>query len=248
MHSQLTYSTDFTLTASDVTPALEMPLSRLVSLVIDTATDHANLLGIGFETLRPLNASWILGRLAIEAAGMPAVGGHYRLSTWIESASRLASDRAFRLTDLNTGKTLATVHTVWMAIDLTTRRPIDLLEAAGHLSALVSPADPAICRCARLAVPQDAAAESRYEYTFRVSDIDVNRHVTTRRYVDMIVDLLSLDTCLTHRISRFDIAFKHEARYGQTAQVSLYPGGLAAIDLDNGTAAAARLGLAPRQG
>lgn len=248
MPYQLTYSTDFTLTASDVTPTLEMPLSRLVTQVIDTATDHANLLGIGFSTLRPHNASWILGRLAIEANEMPTVGGHYALTTWIESASRLASDRAFRLTDMNTGKTLATIHTVWMAIDLTTRRPVDLLEVIGHFKDLVSPADPEICRCGGLTIPRDAEPESGYEYTCRVSDIDVNRHVTTRRYIDMIVDLLPLETCLTHRISRFEIAFKHEARYGQTARVSLYPDGLASIALDSGIAAVSRLGLAPRQG
>ncbi|MDE6417726.1 MAG: hypothetical protein K2K49_00760 [Duncaniella sp.] len=247
MAYQLTHSTDFTLTASDVTPALEMPLSRLVTLVIDTATDHANLLGIGFATLRPHNASWILGRLAVDIREMPTVGGTYALTTWIESASRLASDRSFRLTDMKTGRTMATIHTVWMAIDLTTRRPVDLLGVIGHFKELVSPADPEICRCCGLTLPKDTEVERSYEYTYRVSDIDVNRHVTTRRYIDMIVDLLPLETLLSHRISRFDIAFKNEACYGQTADVLLYSDGLAAIQLDSGkTAAIARIELEAR--
>ncbi|MDE7148319.1 MAG: hypothetical protein K2O20_08040, partial [Duncaniella sp.] len=46
---------------------------------------------------------------------------------------------------------------------------------------------------------------------------DVNRHVTTRRYIDLITDLWPLETYDSMRISRFEVAFKHEARYGETA-------------------------------
>ena len=56
-------------------------------------------------------------------------------------------------------------------------------------------------------------------YRFAVSDIDINRHVTTRRYIDLIVDMWPLDYYDTMRPSRFELAFKHEARYDEEAVV-----------------------------
>ena len=42
------YINEFYLTAAEVNAQEEMPLSRLVTLIIDTATAHANSLGFGY--------------------------------------------------------------------------------------------------------------------------------------------------------------------------------------------------------
>lgn len=56
-----------------------------------------------------------------------------------------------------------------------------------------------------------------------MSDIDVNRHVTTRRYIDLMVDMWTLDHYEANRISRFEVAFKHEARYDEEARIVSAP-------------------------
>lgn len=207
----------FTLTASEVGPGLEMPLPSLVITIIETATLHANAIGIGFDTLRPHNASWVLSRLSIELDRMPRVGGEYLLETWVETVGRISSDRGFALIEAATGQCIGRAHTIWMAIDLTSRRPVDL-GVLGDITEVInaSPAFPSTCG----RIPPLKAEEEGYDFKFRVSDIDVNRHVTTRRYIDLIVDSFALDVFENQRVSRFEIAFKHEARYGQTARVS----------------------------
>lgn len=206
------WSNEFYLTASEVNAQEEMSLSRLVLLIIDTATDHANHLGVGYAHMMETNSSWVLSRLGIDIRRMPSVNRSYRITTWVVSLNRLYSERLFEIRDVDSGETVVWVHSVWMAIDMTTRRPTDLTIHKA-LSDVISERPFGGFCCGKL--PPLPAGLDGMEYTFRVSDIDVNRHVTTRRYIDLITDLWPLDKYEHNRVARFEIAFKHEARYGE---------------------------------
>lgn len=210
------FSHEFFLPASEVNAYREMPLPRLVTTIIDVATSHANRLGIGFDRMISRGISWVLSRLTIDIIEMPSVGRTYRMDTWVESVSRLFSERDFEMTDTASGRTVVRAHSTWMAIDMASRRPGDLTPVFdgldvisdrrfdGHKGSKLTPSD----------TPGPA-----HEYTFTVSDIDVNRHVTTKRYIDLIIDMWTLDHYEDKTISLFEIAFKHEARYGQHARI-----------------------------
>ena len=116
---QKLYTTEFYLTASEVNAQREMPLSRLVTTLIDTATDHANLIGIGFDRMIREGISWVLSRLTIDMPEMPTVNRAYRLSTWVESVSRLFSERVFEMTDAEDGRIIMRAHSTWMAVNMT---------------------------------------------------------------------------------------------------------------------------------
>ena len=79
------YSYEFYLTASEVNAQREMPLSRLVTTLIDTATGHANIIGIGFDRMIREGISWVLSRLTIDIDAPVTVNRTYRMETWIES-------------------------------------------------------------------------------------------------------------------------------------------------------------------
>lgn len=216
------YVNEFYLTASEVNAQEEMPLSRLVLLIIDTATAHANILGVGYAHMMERNTSWVLSRMSIDILRMPGVNRAYRLMTWVESVNRIYSERLFELKDAESDETIAWAHTTWMAIDMDSRRPTDL----SRLSELVDVIDGREFggqKGGKLQ-PVHEGAEG-YAYTFKVSDIDVNRHVTTRRYIDLITDVWPLDMYNACRVTRFEIAFKHEARYAEEAVTLMEPHG-----------------------
>lgn len=224
------FTYDFFLPASEVNAQRELPLSGLVTTIIDVATAHANHLDIGFDKMISRGISWVLSRLTIDVDEMPGVGRNYRMETWVESINRLFSERNFRLTDLESGKVLLKAHSVWMAINMETRRPGELTEVFAHLDDIIVPESFGGEKGAKLA-PFDNA-ETETSYAFAVSDIDVNRHVTTRRYIDLITDIRPLQWYDAMRLARFEIAFKHEARYGQTAIVSSFASGEANERID----------------
>ncbi len=206
----------FFLTAAEVNAQREMPLSRIVTTIIDVATSHANALGIGFDRMIREGISWVLSRLTVDIVECPSVNRNYRMETWVESATRLFSERDFELIDIETGKTVLRAHSVWMAINMATRRPGDLSpiwEGKDIVNGRNFEGD----KGGKLLPLQ--SADKMETYRFATSDIDVNRHVTTRRYIDLMTDLWPLDFYDTHRLTRFEVAFKHEARYGEDARV-----------------------------
>lgn len=214
------YVNEFYLTAAEVNAQEEMPLSRLVTLIIDTATGHANLLGFGYAHMMESNTSWVLSRLSVDILRMPGVNRGYRLVTWVSSVNRIYSERLFELKDAASGETVAWAHTTWMAIDMDSRRPTDLL-CHQALVDVITEREFGGDKGGKLQPLGDDARG--YTYIFKVSDIDVNRHVTTRRYIDLITDIWPLDMYAESRVSRFEIAFKREARYAEEALTLMSP-------------------------
>ena len=48
------------------------------------------------------------------------------------------------------------------------------------------------------------------------SDVDVNGHINSVKYIEHILDLFTLDCYKSFRLKRFDIAYVAESHYGDT--------------------------------
>lgn len=213
-NTSLTQSFDITAAGCDA--ARRLPPARLVADIIDLATAHADSLGVGYRTLQPLGVMWVLGRLSIQVSRWPAIYDSYSLTTWVQGINRLMSERDF---ELRIGPDLVGhARTIWSAIDIDTRRAAPLTPVLRGLGDVATPGRPCpIDKAPRLAAPDEPSAVR--PYSFSLSDLDVNRHVTTTRYVDLIVDAIPLDLYDRSALCRLDIAFHREARYGDTVEV-----------------------------
>lgn len=209
----------YRMTAAGASAQGTLPLSTLVADVIQVATDHANALGVGYSRLIEDGNSWVLSRLTIEVDRMPRIHEDYSLTTWIEGFNRHFSERNFELRA--SGVTIGYMRTVWVAINVATRRPADL-SGISHLQSTVSDRRCPIEPQRRIPSPPADMADV-YEVIFRSSDIDFNRHVTTTRYMELAVDSLPLELYDRASTRRFEIAFRHEARWGEAARVITAP-------------------------
>ena len=209
----------YRMTAAGASAQGTLPLSTLVADVIQVATDHANALGVGYSRLIEDGNSWVLSRLTIEVDRMPRINEDYSLTTWIEGFNRHFSERNFEL--CASGVTIGYMRTVWVAINVATRRPADL-SGISHLQSTVSDRRCPIEPQRRIPSPPADMADV-YEVIFRSSDIDFNRHVTTTRYMELAVDSLPLELYDRAYTRRFEIAFRHEARWGEAARVITAP-------------------------
>lgn len=211
------YGREYYLAAGDATPQQTMPPGELFARCIEVATDHANLLGIGYDNLRARGQSWVLSRVAVEMERYPRVNETYRVETWVDSFNRAFSERCFRLTDAE-GRTLGYVRSTWVAIDIEKRTLADISRFDAMRDELIAsrpcPAKP----CGRHR-PLDAEAATARDYTFAYSDIDSNRHVNTVRYVELTADCRSLEFHDTHMARRIEVSFMRECRYGETASI-----------------------------
>ena len=204
------------LTADRCTPQNEMPLQSLVRELIEMATLHANNLGVGYDRMHELGLAWVLSRLSVEMERWPQVNTSYTIETWVQNHNRRFSERDFRITDAD-GCTLGYARSIWMAIDEKTRAGGDL----SQLTPLVEVANPIEIPMAPMARLSATLSPDSHvdEYDFTYTDCDNNRHVTTARYVELMLDCKSMEYYDRNRVARFDIAFHHENRYGETVAV-----------------------------
>lgn len=210
------YSHTYFLMPGDCNAQQQMPISLLVSRVIAVATEHANSWGVGYATLIENNEAWVLSRATVEMKRYPRVNEHYTLTTWIEAYNRHFSERNFAVTDEH-GNEIGYIRTVWVVIDSETRESVDI----SKFSYIVDNISDKLCPIAKQSRlrPVDNNRESKYE--FKVTDIDFNRHVNSVKYVELLINQWTLDFFDTHKLSRFEIAFMKECKYGMTVDVKV---------------------------
>lgn len=212
MTSKAEFSRTYILSAGEADARGLMPLTLLTKQVIEIATEHANALDIGYATLIESNFGWVLSRLSIDIDRLPCINEEYTLNTWIESFNRHFSERCFEMFD-NCNRIIAHIRTTWVAIDYSSRQMADMTKLMSGGFPILDrkcPVEP--CRRIVIADPDNAVADN---YTFKYCDIDLNRHVNTVRYLDLILNQWGLEFHDRHNIAHFDIIFAHECYFNE---------------------------------
>ena len=179
--------------------------------LLNCAGFHSTDRGFGIATLNEDNYTWVLSRLAIELDEMPYQYEDFSIQTWVENVYRLFTDRNFALINKE-GHKIGYARSVWAMISVNTRKPADLL-ALHHGSILdyVCEEPCPIEKPSRIKVASEkvkASLEAKY------SDIDINGHVNSIRYIEHILDLFPIKLYKEQRIRRFEMAYVAESYYG----------------------------------
>ena len=179
--------------------------------LLNCAGFHASERGFGIAEINENHYTWVLSRLAIELEDMPRQSEDFSINTWIENVYRLFTDRNFELVNKD-GKTIGYARSVWAMISMETRKPADLISLHGNnLGQYVSDRECHIDKPGRIKVSVDAPVE---EYQTRYSDIDINGHVNSIKYIEHILDLFPMDTFKEKQVKRFEMAYVAESYYG----------------------------------
>lgn len=212
----LQHTNTYTLTAAGCNAQSELAPAQLVQHVIETATDHADRLGLGYDRLARDGSLWVLSRVAMEMTRYPRLGERYSLTTWVENYNRHFAERNFEIRLDSTAEVLGYVRTIWVGIDMHTRRPANLAKVAGLFDTTLDRPCP-MTKQGKIRV--STTPQACHSYTFRVSDIDCNRHVNSARYVELVLNQLDMSSYDTFYLHRFEIEYRHEAHYGDHVEV-----------------------------
>jgi len=190
-------------------------MGHLGNHMLNAADFHSSDRGFGMRYLNTVNKTWVLSRLVIEMEEMPKQYDEFFVETWVESAMRYFTNRNFRVEGKD-GDTLGYGRSVWALIDLTTRQPLNLMEIRdGELPQWAEPdKECPIARPSRVKMSKDAPQCG--EIVARYSDIDVNGHVNSVKYIEHVLDMFPVEQFLTKLLSRFEIAYVAESHCGDT--------------------------------
>lgn len=176
------------------------------------ASLHAGSHGFGFDDMIKTDHVWVLSRLVVELDEMPRTGERYAIDTWVSALYRQFTDRLFAITG-EAGRVYGYGHSIWALINLTTRQPMDLagLPDGGFAGAVVERGVP-IAGPGRIRVKNAAPCAT---HTARYSDLDINGHVNSIRYIQMMLDLLPPDLLAERGVRRLEVAYCAETYLGE---------------------------------
>ena len=202
---------------ADFTGKLTMGI--LGNHLLNCAGFHAADRGFGIVTLNEDHFTWVLSRLAVEITGeMPSAYDKFSIETWVENVYKLFTDRDFAIINAK-GEPIGYARSVWAMIGMETRKPADLLtlHGGGITNYICTEKECPIDKPGRVKV---TTAEPDARVMARYSDIDINGHVNSIRYIEHILDLFPLSMFSERRLKRFEVAYVAESYFGD--ELSFY--------------------------
>ena len=202
------FNETFALPAAGIEDDHRQRLLAALEEMMETAGRHAELLGVGVRDLHAKGLTWVLARLHVRIANIPAAGQAVHIATWPSGRNRIFAVRDFRLTD-GAGGELLRATSAWAMMNMATRRPSRLdphLQAFSRHPARMIADDFS-------ALPPVSAASARSAYRAAAGDIDLNDHVNNTVYLDWALRSTP-ESARAWRPLALEAAFLGEARLG----------------------------------
>ncbi len=193
MESNGIWSEDLKIPAFLVDKNREANLVSIQNLCQEVAGNHANFRKLGFEDMQSHGLAWVLNRLKIKVFQFPKLSETVKIKTWV-SVMAPFSHRHFQIILSNADSispnsreegsevVLANAYTIWIPIDIVTKRPKRQVPSNLPLQNVVYDCE----------VPEKLgnteggvlSTERQVQY----ADIDMLGHVNNAKYVEWLFD------------------------------------------------------------
>lgn len=189
-------------------------LPVIFNYMIDAAGKHADERAFGIDDLRKAGKVWVLSRFLLEIDEYPT-NIPVSVETWVETMESVFSVRKFSLHG-NNNRILARASSSWALIDWENRRPQQLKDYIKDAPLFQNKAI-AIEQPVKIELP--SAAEKLREFTVKYTDLDINHHLNSARYIQAMLNCFSLEQFQNYFINHFQINFLAEVRYNETIEI-----------------------------
>ena len=211
------YEYNFFVYPREVDVNKEMTLPAVGGAILDAAGLAAREKGFGMEQMHSEGLAWVVSRICIEMFSFPKEYSIFTAETWIENISSLVSTRHFELRNAD-GEMLGKATSLWSLIDMERRRAVNLRERTEMLP-YVEGSGIDIAAPKRVS-PVIGTKELIHHVV--CSDIDINCHVNSFKYVQWVLDTFTLAELRSLFIKRIDINYIKEALFGEAVYLSKY--------------------------
>lgn len=180
------------------------------------ASLHAHEHGFGYEAMMQSRHVWVLSRLVVDLEDMPRTGDAYVIDTWVAKIYRQFTDRLYRISG-DGGRTFGYAISTWALIDIDNRQAADFSSLpCGDFSQMMTETGVPVKGAGRVRVK---STEAVGRVTASYSDLDINGHVNSIRYIEMILDLFSRELCENRlTVKRIEMAYCSESYCGETLE------------------------------
>ena len=207
-------SYSFQIQPQNVDFQFRVTMASLGDILLTTAGFNADDNGFGLRRLHEMECAWVLSRLAIEMKRYPDQYETIHVETWVEEVGRANTTRNFCIRD-EKNEIIGNACSIWVMFDMKTRRAKDLQTLEG-IHDFATNETGMIDKPIRLG---SVEGEDYDGFKVKYSDIDINGHVNSIRYIQWISDCFSLDCYRKCQVKRFEINYMNEMLYDEFVDI-----------------------------
>ena len=190
---------------------------KIGNLLLRCSSMHAGKHGFGYAQMIELQRVWVLSRLVIELDAMPRSEETFEIRTWVSRIYRQFTDRHFTLSRAD-GSVYGHATSIWALIDTESREPADLTQLAdGGFTEALLPKEPSpIAPMGRIRLKKPVLLHT---HKAAYCDLDINGHVNSIRYMELLIDLFSPKTMKETPLRRIEMAYCLESYWGDDLEI-----------------------------
>lgn len=217
------FSADYIIPCYDTDLRMRLKPTAFLNMAQEAANNHAEYLGVGYDTLIEAQQAWVMSRMKVEFAKLPMWREKVNLTSWHKGAAGFMFLRDFVMSD-SEGTSLVKATTSWVVIDMTTRRLArrGTFTDFAHDSEKCIPENAIEEPAAKVTIPEGAELIKTLSHPVVYSDLDMNRHVNNVMYVVWAMDMVGLEVASEMPLRELEINFNAEVRPNDTVELLLH--------------------------
>ena len=211
---EMKYTRNITILPSQLDPEGRLGMANTFDLFMDTATEAAGAMGVGWDFLKRKGMFWITVKARVRFIKAPGVLDEVEVATWPEAPGEKRCNRYYTIR--RGGELMAVGKTEWAIVSVLTRRtqPMDKILPQGYAYPEES-ASPEPFPMIDEHFPEPPYAEHRVA----ALDIDMARHMNNVAYVRAIINSFTAKEWKKLNIVQMDMIFLSSAVEGDVLQL-----------------------------
>ncbi len=213
LESGALHKNTYTIGYSDVDFTKSLKCSTLFGYFQDTASEAADKLGAGVDTLaEKYSVAWVLARMRVEFDRNPKWNETITVETWPHPPGKLEFERDYKVRDVQ-GNTIIRAASNWVIFDINTRE----LRRSEFIDMRYPPfiQEHALERRPGRLKPF-GQPEPVYKKLIGYSDVDFYGHINNSRYIDYIMDCFPVQSHKKYNLKSIEVNYIKEAFPGDT--------------------------------
>jgi acyl-ACP thioesterase len=208
---ELVLSYTFDVTTADCDMEVRLRPGGLVNFLVLAAIRSADALGFGYEGLRRQQLFWVLSRMSVELHKPLKWHDKAIVETWPKDVSGLLYLRDFIVKNHH-DEIVAKCTSGWLAIDIRTKRPKKVDDRFSYMFSRMKERH-ALTHLPEKLGPVQSGDDFELKSTW--FDLDVNKHVTSSRYIDWMVDTFPVEYLQRNYPTRLSVNYLKETMCGE---------------------------------
>ena len=208
------YKKTITILPSQLDSDGKLGMANTFDLFMDTATQAAGAMGVGWDFLKRKGMFWITVKARVRFLKAPAVLDTVQVSTWPEAPGEKRCNRYYAIE--KDGERLVVGKTEWAIVSMLTHKPQPMAKVLPQ--DIVYPEECASPEPFPM-IDKDFPDPPYHEHTVAALDIDMARHMNNVAYVRTIINSFPAKAWKKLNIAQMDVIFIASAVEGDVLRL-----------------------------